>query len=147
MNRSGAADSLLRSLEPPVRLSVRRRVEKMERQYDYLRSVDEADLAFALSRGWSDQKFSVLFVLNSIYQLCIGPLHASANASGAMGSDIVIRHGSDAYGRARAREVNMMASDYDSLATKLGLDPKLLQKNTCKDLVYWIARDERELDV
>jgi len=146
MERTTAVNELLGALDGPVRMSIRRRIDKMEREYDYLRSREEHDLSFALSCGWSDQKFYVLFVLNSIYQLCVGPLHASARSSGGIGRNIAIRHGSDSYDSGRARVVNAMAIDFDNLASKLGIEPGLLQKNTCKDLVYWIARGERERD-
>lgn len=146
MEAASAADVLLRPLNAATRSSVRRRVEKMAREYSYLRVQEHEDLLLLLRSGWSDQKFGVLFVLNSLYQLCIGPLHASARASGVIGREIAIRHGADEYGQSRAKQVNAMVQEYESLAAKLGYDPRLLQKNTCGDLIYWIARWERERD-
>lgn len=146
MQQSKAADAIQGTLDPAVRASVRRRVAAMEREFDYLRESRHEDLRFALDKGWTDAKFSVLFVLNSVYQFCIGPLHSSARTSGSIGGDVPIRHGSDTYGSARAREVNQMVVDYESLTRELGIDPALLQKNTCRDLIYWVARAEREED-
>ena len=144
MEAASAADALLRPLNAAIRSAIRRRIEKMDREYSYLRTQDHEDLLLLFRTGWSDQKFHVLFVLNSLYQLCIGPLHASARASGVIGREVAIRHGADEYGQLRARQINAMAQEYESLAMRLGYDPALLQKNTCGDLVYWLARWERE---
>jgi len=87
-----------------------------------------------------------LFVLNSVYQLAIGPLHASARATVGLGLTIPIAHGSDLFDRSRALKVNEMMSAYKSLVEALSIRPDWLTKNTTGDLLYWIARREREAE-
>jgi hypothetical protein len=118
----------------------------MLRELEFLRERAQEHFVYVTQKGWTAEKLHVLFMLNSVYQLCIGPLHASARVSAGLGGKIPIQHGADLFNRRRAHVVNTMALDFVAMVNKLGFQREWMSKNTCGDLIYWIARHERELE-
>jgi hypothetical protein len=116
----------------------------MVRELEFLRERDKEDLRFIAAKGWSDNRLTVVFVLNSIYQLCIGPIYSSALVSRRVGGSIPLHYGEQIFDLKRSRAVRRMAYDYAELASKLGITTDLLTQNTCGDIVYRIARNEQE---
>ncbi len=155
-------DSVLTALTKPldakVRSSVTRRHEAMVRELAFLESKQDERLAFIRTRGWSDAKLSVLFGFNSVYQEVLGPLHASARTGRSadkevnggpalgLGSSHPIVHGSQRFDSAHTVRVKSAVEDFFGLVAELGFRRDWMTKNTCGDLVYWIARHEREKD-
>lgn len=150
--------ALTQPLDAKVRGSVIRRHEAMVRELAFLESKQDQNLAFLRSRKWSYQKLSVLFGLNCIYQEVLGPLDASArsgrqsdsdaNSTPALGlgSSHPIVRGSQRFDSAHTVRVKSAVEDFFGLVSELGFRRDWMTKNTCSDLVYWIARHEREAD-
>lgn len=157
-----AIDSVLTALTQPldakVRGSVTRRLEAMVRELAFLESKQDERLAFIRKRGWSNAKLSVLFSLNSVYQEVLGPLDASARTGRSadkeinggpaigLGSSHPIVHGSQRFDSAHTVRVKSAVEDFFDLAVELGFRRNWMSQNTCGELVYWIARYEREKD-
>lgn len=135
---------LLSELNPAVRSSVGRRCEAMSRELEFLKVREDVNLIFLRGKGWVDDRFKVLFVLNSTYQLCIGPLQSSARTSVGLGGVIPIHHGADIFDFKRSAVVNSMVRDFSKMLTSLGFIDDWMTKNTCGDLIYWVARYERD---
>lgn len=143
-------------LDAKVRIAVMRRHEAMLRELAFLVSKQDENLVFIRKRNWPDTKLSALFSLNSLYQEVLGPLDASArtgrqpdsNSHGiqahGLGSAHPIVHGSQRFDSAHTFRVKSAIEDFFGLVGRLGFRRDWMTKNTCNDLVYWIARYERE---
>lgn len=148
--------ALTQALDPKVRSAVVRRHEAMLRELSFLDTKQDERLAFIRSRNWTLARLSVLFSLNCVYQEVLGPLDASARTgrradvevAGApalgLGSSHPILHGSHRFDAAHAARVKDTVEDFFAMVSELGLRRDWMTKNTCGDLVYWIARHERE---
>lgn len=148
--------ALTQPLDAKVRGAVTRRHEAMLRELAFLSSKEDERLAFIRLRNWSDEKLSALFSLNCIYQEVLGPLDASARtgpqvgqrANGGpalgLGSSHPIVHGSQRFDAAHTARVRNAVEDFFGLVAELGFRRDWMTKNTCGDLVYWVARHERE---
>lgn len=150
--------AITQPLDPKVRGAVIRRHEAMLRELAYLNSKQDERLMFLRSRHWSDARLSVLFSLNCIYQEVLGPLDASARTSRqadsdasetpalGLGSSYPIVHGSQRFDSAHTARVRSALEDFFIVVGKLEFRRDWMTKNTCGDLVYWIARYEREMN-
>lgn len=148
--------ALTQPLDAKVRSAVIRRHEAMLRELAFIANKQDEQLAFIRSRNWLDAKLSVLFSLNSFYQEVLGPLDASArpghqsdpDSHGAqtlgLGASHPIVHGSQRFDSAHTARVKSAVEDFFGLVAQLGFRRDWMTKNTCNDLVYWIARHERE---
>lgn len=148
--------ALTQPLDAKVRSAVARRHGAMLRELAFLISKQDERLTFIRSRNWSDVKLSALFSLNCIYQEVLGPLDASARTgsrvdaepAGApalgLGSAHPIMHGSQRFDSAHTARVKAAIDDFFGLVAELGFRRDWMTKNTCGDLVYWIARHERD---
>ena len=118
----------------------------MLRELGFLGERENENLAFIRSRNWSDQRLSALFSLNSIYQEVLGPLDASARTGQAgLGSQHPIVHGSMRFDAAHTARVRSAIEDFFTMVNELGFHRRdWMTKNTCGDLVFYIARHERE---
>src|SRR5690349_3911783 len=90
--------SILQLLLGPVdglaKRAVGRRVDAMNRELAFLVRKDGEDLAFISERGWTTERLQVVFALNSVYQLVIGPQEAACHANPrVLGQSIPIVHG------------------------------------------------------
>lgn len=149
--------ALMQPLDAKVRRAVARRYDAMLRELAFLGEKKDQNLAFIRSRGWGDTRLGVLFGLTCVYQEVLGPLDASARTgrradvevNGApalgLGSSCPIVHGSQRFDLAHVVRVKEAAEDFFGLVAKLGFRRDWMTKNTCGDLVYWIARHEREM--
>lgn len=158
-DRDKVLAALTQRLDPKVRSSVVRRHEAMLRELAFLGSKQDERLTFIRPRGWTDARLSVLFSLNCVYQEVLGPLDASARTgrradtevAGApalgLGSSHPIVHGSNRFDAAHSARVKVAVEDFFEMVNELGLRRDWMTKNTCGDLVYWIARHERERDL
>lgn len=137
--------ALTRHLDAKPRNAVVRRHEAMLRELAFLGERDNENLAFIRSRKWTDQRLSALFSLNCVYQEVLGPLDASARAGQAgLGSQHPIVHGSTRFDAAHSVRVRSAIEDFFTLVGELGFRRDWMTKNTCGDLVFYIARHERE---
>jgi hypothetical protein len=158
INQTPVLAALMQPLDARVRNTVARRHEAMLRELAFLGTKEDKGLAFIRSRNWTDAKLSVLFSLNCIYQEVLGPLDASARTGRSadvevkgksglgLGSSHPIVHGSQRFDVAHTARVKGAMEDFFGLVAKLGFRRDWMTKNTCGDLVYWIARYEREKD-
>lgn len=137
--------ALTRHLDVKPRNAVSRRHEAMLRELGFLGERENDNLAFIRSRNWTDQRLSALFSLNSIYQEVLGPLDASARTGQAgLGSQHPIVHGSMRFDAAHTARVRSAVEDFFTMVNELGFRRDWMTKNTCGDLVFYIARHERE---
>jgi len=146
--------ALVAKLEYKVRQTCIERYGRLERRYFYLCTEKKTiHLRDARADGWDDDRFMVLFALNSFYQVVIGPLTCSAviNKSTKLGSDIAISYGKSlTFDRKRNREMNYLAKEFNELYRQLGFaQPELLGAQTADDIIYRVAehaRIKREFD-
>lgn len=137
---------LAQRLAPKPRVSVMRRYDAMVRELAYLNEKREQNLVFIRRRKWSDVRLCSLFAVNSVYQEILGPLQASARESlSGLGRDLPILHGSQRFDSAHAARVNAALDGFFLLVSELGFQRQWMSKNTCGDLIYFIARHEREV--
>ena len=141
------ADPVLRSLDPRVRRGVLRRIDAMERELAFLAEREDDNVKFIRSRGWSDERLQVLFVLNSVYQQVLGPIQAAAKEGPeGLGSTIPVRHGTASFSRKTAGSVQVAMKDVRAMVDTLRLQRSWLHPNTCGDVVFAIASFERAVD-
>lgn len=138
--------ALTHHLDPKPRNAVARRHEAMLRELTFLGERENENLGFIRSRHWTDQRLSALFSLNCIYQEVLGPLDASARTGQAgLGLRHPIIHGSMRFDAAHTARVKSAVEDFFAMVGELGFRREWMSKNTCGDLVYHIARHEREV--
>lgn len=136
---------LAEGIDKKVRDSMLRRYEAMERELTYLAGKDDRNLSFIRARNWTDDRLLVLFVLNCFYQQVVGPLQSSARGGVAkLGTDIPIKHGSMIYDGARSKKINSAVNDFFKLSFGLKYERAWMTKNTASDVVFYVARFERE---
>jgi hypothetical protein len=141
------ADPVLRSLDPRVRRGVLRRIDAMERELAFLAEREDDNVKFIRSRGWSDERLQVLFVLNSVYQQVLGPIQAAAKEGPeGLGSTIPVRHGTASFSRKTAGSVQIAMKDFLVMVDALKLQRRWLHSNTCGDVVFAVASFERAMD-
>jgi hypothetical protein len=136
---------ITKHLDHKPRGAVERRYAAMTRELRFLEERQDEKLAFLRSHRWNDDRLKVLFGLNCIYQEVIGPLDASIRAGEAgMGTRYPIVHGAMRFDRAYSSKVRKAATDFFTLVSKFGFQHDWMTKNTCGDLVYYIAKHEHE---
>ena len=137
--------ALTRHLDAKPRNAVARRHEAMLRELVFLSERENENLTFIRSRNWTDQRLSALFSLNCIYQEVLGPLDASARTGLAgLGTQHPIAHGSMRFDAAHSVRVRNAVEDFFTMVRELGFRRDWMTKNTCGDIVFYIARHERE---
>jgi hypothetical protein len=143
-NSDRVIEIYVKHLHPSVRDDVSRRYQAMVREYLFMCTRKNSDLR---SLRWSDNRFFVLFALNSFYQIVIGPLQSSARTSGVgIGDDIAIRRGRSLYGWSQKKRTEEFVADFMSMVTSLEFQWSWLGRNTTSELVFWIDRHELKQD-
>jgi len=138
--------ALVKYLAPQPRKAVIRRHEAMLRELAFLHEKQDENLRFILSKKWTDKRLSVLFSLNSVYQEVVGPLSASARGGRAgLGTEYPILHGATRFDAAHAARARSAAQDFFEMIRELDFQTDWMTKNTCGDLIFYIARHERGL--
>lgn len=147
------SDPILAALTAPMsmkpRQAVMRRHEAMLGELRFLseRESPDENLSFIRRHKWSDERLSALFALNSVYQEVLGPLHASTRVGAAgLGTEYPIRHGSQRFDASHNVRVQNAIDDFYAIVERLGFLKEWMTRNTCGDLVYYIARFERDSD-
>lgn len=137
--------ALTKHLDRKPRSAVERRYDAMIRELCFLEERQNENLTFLRSRRWNDDRLKVLFGLNCIYQEVIGPLDASTRTGEAgIGSTYPIAHGAMRFDAAHSFNVRKASTDFFAMVVKLGFQHDWMTKNTCGDLVFYIARYEHE---
>ena len=137
--------ALTKNLDRKPRAAVERRYQAMARELGFLQERQNENLTYIRSREWSDEKIKVLFGLNCIYQEVIGPLDASTRVgSSGIGSTYPIAHGAMRFDGGHSFKVRQATNDFFSMVAQLGFLREWVTKNTCGDLVYYIAKHERD---
>lgn len=136
---------LTSSMHQKPKMAVIKRYEAMVRELRYRVERQDKDLLFIRSKGWEDDRLYVLFALNSVYQEVLGPLQCSARSGiSGVGTDHPIVHGGSRFDRAHTVRVNQAIAKYFTMTIRLGFQWEWLAKNTCNDLIYFVARQERQ---
>lgn len=137
--------ALTKHLDYKPRSAVLRRYQAMVRELVFLQERQNELVVYLSTREWSDERLKVLFALNCVYQEVIGPLDASTRTCKVgLGLEHPIAHGHILFDRRHYYVVRRAADDFFSMVSKLGFLRDWMTKNTCRDLVYWVARHERE---
>lgn len=117
----------------------------MKRELAYLLDKNGKNVQLVRKRNWTQDKLLVLFALNSVYQEILGPQElASYEGAGGVGGQIPVLHGTfkiDGSYRAKTRSA---VSAFFNMVRELGFQEKWMTLATCGDVIYWIARYERE---
>jgi hypothetical protein len=136
---------ILNALDAGVRTAVLRRIEAMEREHRFLLERDNADARYLQQAGWEDARLHVLFALNSVYQLVLGPQQAAARGGPhGLGRETAVTHGSTRFSRTQAIETDAALKAFRRILISLEMPFDWLLENTCADAVYRIARYQRE---
>jgi hypothetical protein len=118
----------------------------MERELAFMAERDDDDVNFIRSRGWSDERLQVLFVLNSVYQQVLGPVQSAARGGPeGLGSTVPVRHGTASFSRKTAGSVQAAMKDFLAMVDTLKLQRSWLHSNTCADVVFAVASFEHAL--
>ncbi len=144
MQEQTIIDILCRNLDWKVQQKCNRRYDFLCRQYSYLLSTENNNLLFSLKNGWFEEKYKVLFALNSFYQIVIAPLSSATNSSHnsiGIGSSITVSYGkSIKINRTTQAPILSAFNDYLNIVNQLGFDEWLLISNETNDIVYNIAK-------
>ena len=145
------AEQFLTSLLKPVRRRPREAVlarhAAMVRELKFRGSNRDEALEYLRGRGWSDARFHVLFALNCVYQEILGPLQASSRSGIAgLGTQYPIIHGTKLFDIGHSERVSFVIVDFMAIVEGLNFTRDWLYKNTCGDLIFYIARHDHERD-
>jgi hypothetical protein len=136
-------DTLIKRLDPALRVTIQRRTDAMMRQIDYLRENGNTELIFIQTRGWTKPRLEILCSLNSFYQIVIGPLASSARRETriGLGQKIPIKYGEEiVFDASRSREIRAVHSAFLALVQTTNLPNKFLHANHADDLIFEISR-------
>jgi hypothetical protein len=138
---------LLKPVQRRPREAVLARHAAMVRELKFRDSNRDEALEYLRGRGWSDARFHVLFALNCVYQEILGPLQASSRSGIAgLGTQYPIIHGTKLFDTDHSERVNFVIVDFMAIVEGLHFTRDWLYKNTCGDLIFYIARYEHEQD-
>lgn len=135
-----AAEPVLGSLDARVRRSVLRRVEDMERELKFLGDREDEKLVLIRQRGWTDERMQLLFVLNSVYQIVIGPLQSAGRMGPeGLGRAVPVKHGTLLVNAESAQGAQKAMRAFGAMVRALKYWQELLYCSTCGDAVFSIA--------
>lgn len=141
---------LSRGLDREVRATLFSRVENMMRTIKYNEEISAPDYRIALSKGWTNSKFEVLFSLIAFYQEIIGPLSSFSKVptSTTLGETIPIKWGNHVHINADLyHQLKEMHNQFEALMFELGVEYWWLHTAHPSDLLFKIAhRDAKESD-
>lgn len=130
-------------LEYDLRQLIDKRVSAFKRQLEYTKTKDSPYLLKLYSNNWNDEMFKVVFVLNSFYQLVLGPLDSSARSStiSGLGSDIPINYGTSIkFNASRSRKINKAVESFNNIIAKLEINSFVMGLNSANDIVFHLAK-------
>ncbi|KPV96783.1 hypothetical protein AN214_01244 [Pseudoalteromonas sp. P1-9] len=131
-------------LEYDLRQLIDKRVSAFKRQLEYIKTKNNSHLLKLYSNNWNDEMLKVVFVLNSFYQLVLGPLDSSARSSTlcGLGSDIPISYGSSIkFNVSRSRKINKTVESFNNIIVKLEINSFVMGLNSANDIVFNLAKD------
>jgi len=136
---------LLAPLNPLAKQGVGRRVDAMIRELAFMDKKGDDNLGFIRERRWSDERLRVLFILNSVYQLVLGPQEAACHTTPqVLGGSVPIVHGTFVVDKSFRGRTSSAVSEFFAICAAAGFREQLLTLTTCRDIIYWVARYERE---
>jgi len=137
--------TLIKPLDPELRLTIQQRTDSMMRQIDYLEEHENSELAFIQQRGWTTSRLNVLCYLNSFYQIVIGSLASSARAETriGLGERIPIKYGEEIrFDKERSAQIRAVHTAFLDVVRQTNLPDRFLHANHTDDLVFEISRFE-----
>ncbi len=140
-------DTLVGKMDRDVKNQVMRRYNSMASQYEYLRDSKNEDVLLTYKYKWNDQKYKVLFALNSFYQIVIGPLACSAYAQSAsgIGTTIPISYGKQIqFDNNWNSRVSATDRAFSSLVSACGFSEYMVTANKASDITFHIASAIKE---
>ena len=108
-------------LEYELRQLIDKRVSAFKRQLEYIKAKDNTHLIKLYSNNWNDEMLKVVFVLNSFYQLVLGPLDSSARSStlNGLGSEIPITYGASIkFNASRSHKINKAVESFNNIIAR-----------------------------
>lgn len=133
--------TLTRGLDHNLKAQVASRVDVMIRELRYLEERRDDHFLFVQERHWPLAKLELLCVLNSFYQVVLGPLASSArDRSGHALEATPILHGSIRFDRERAAKIKAAHGAFTRLVRTAGVDQDILAANHSYDLVLSLRR-------
>jgi len=136
-------------MEWEIREQCNRRYDMLVSHYNYLLEQENQFLLFTLKNGWFNEKYNVLFSLNSFYQIVIGPLVSSGRISNTigLGSEIPIVYGNsikfDSY---HCYQTQKIYREYILSIHKIDSSFKewWLSLNKTDDIVFYVYKSIKE---
>ena len=117
----------------------------MVRQFKYLETFESKDLRSLKKKRWPREKLMVLFAMNSVYQVVLGPQEAACQRQTAgLGNLIPVVHGTFAVDMAFTTKTRVAVSEFFEMARRFGFHEYWMTLNTCGDVVYWVAKYEND---
>jgi len=131
-------------LEYDLKLLIEKRVSVFIRQLEYIKTQDNIYLIKLYANGWNDEMIKVVFVLNSFYQLVLGPLSSSSRSSTVhgLGSEIPIVYGkSIIFDKSRSQQINKAVDSFNSLINKAKINAYALGSSSANDIIYNLTKE------
>jgi hypothetical protein len=112
----------------------------MERELKFLGDKEDERLIFIRQGGWTDERMQLLFVLNSVYQIVIGPLQSAARMGPeGLGRAVPVKHGNLLVNADSAQGAHKAMRAFGAMVRALKYWQELLHCSTCGDAVFSIA--------
>lgn len=131
-------------LEYDLRLLIEKRVSAFNSQLEYIKTQNNTHLTKLYSVRWNDEMLRVVFVLNSFYQLVLGPLASSARISSpcGLGREVPIIYGSSiSFNTSRNRKINKAVEIFDAIIREAYIDHHVMGLNSANDIIYKLSKD------
>jgi hypothetical protein len=137
---------LIKDLDYEVKKQITQRYANMVSNYNHLRDSKDKNLMLTFKHKWNDDKYKVLFALNSFYQFVIGPLVSSAygHSNSGLGSSIPINFGKMRIDQARNWNVIETNRSFTKLFISCGFNEYMMVANKVSDIAYHLAKNLRE---
>jgi hypothetical protein len=140
-----ALSLLTTGLEMRLRQQISQRTDAMVRHLAHLHDQRYNNLSFVLGHGWSVERLEILCVLNSFFQVVLGPLAGAAftYAHSPMVAAVPVHYGQYVFDRRWALEVRASFFAFRDLVLKCGASERVLLANRADDLVNALANELR----
>ncbi|MEC8965005.1 hypothetical protein ACO1HB_09835 [Alteromonas macleodii] len=138
---------LSQHLEYELRQLIDKRVSAFKRQLEYIKAKDNTHLIKLYSNNWNDEMLKVVFVLNSFYQLVLGPLDSSARSStlNGLGSEIPITYGASIkFNASRSHKINKAVESFNNIIARSEINSFVMGLNSANDIIFNLAKELHE---
>lgn len=136
-------------MEWEIREQCNRRYDNLVSHYNFLLKQEDQRLLFTLKNGWFNEKYNVLFSLNSFYQIVVGPLISSGRISNTigLGSEIPIVYGNSIkFDENHCYQAQKIYKEYILSIRKIdsSFKERWLSLNKTDDIVFYVYKSIEE---